>query len=282
MSQPSPLSAPHESSPVRRRPEAVSSRCGRMLPGPVLFARYAYPPNALGYCGPSDSAALLGMTSEGADLVGLSQLATRFEGAWPYLQLIAACNDIADPLDPRVVEAYWTGNELVSRVPPAALAASLGDRFERRAGRHFGPLVSAVPGGIAQHSFHVFAVYPWLGLLRAGKEGPPLEVLDRCRIRWGRVETLTDDLVTVRSRRLSFDGSRLTLGDEQVEQVWRGMDGVTFTVDLHPGDVVSLHWDWLCDRLSPRAHEWLRYCTLRNLVAVNSLAQPGPAVVCGT
>ncbi|MGW1020020.1 DUF6390 family protein, partial [Streptomyces niveus] len=27
--------------------------------GAVLFARYAYPPNELGYCGPADSAALL-------------------------------------------------------------------------------------------------------------------------------------------------------------------------------------------------------------------------------
>jgi hypothetical protein len=221
------------------------------------------------------------MTSTGTDLVGLSQLATRFEGAWPYLQLIAECNGIADPLDPRVVEAYWTGNELVARVPPAALAASLGDRFERRAGRQFSPLVAPVPGGVAQHSFHVFAVYPWLGLLRAGREGPPLEILDRCRIRWGRVETLIGDLVTVRSRRLNFVGSRLVLGDELVEQVRRGIGGVTFNVDLKPGDVVSLHWDWLCDRLSPRAYEWLRYCTLRNLVAVNSQAQPGPAMVCG-
>ena len=30
-----------------------------MTAGPVVFARYAYPPNALGYCGPADSGALL-------------------------------------------------------------------------------------------------------------------------------------------------------------------------------------------------------------------------------
>ena len=148
---------------------------GRYVAGPVLFARYAYPPNALGYCGPADPAALLEMTSDGRDLSGLGHLAARFEGAWPYLQLIASCNHITDPLDSRVVEAYWTGNELLARVPSTALAASLGDRFEQRAGRRFGPLVSGVQGAIAQHSFHVFAVYPWLGLLRAGMEGAPLK-----------------------------------------------------------------------------------------------------------
>jgi hypothetical protein len=252
-----------------------------MVPGPVLFARYAYPPNALGYCGPGDPDAFLGMASEGADLDGLSHLAAQFEGAWPYLQLIAGCNGIAEPLDPRVVEAYWTGNELVTRVPPSALAGSLRTRFERRAGPRLEPLVSAAPGGVLQHSFHVFAVYPWLGLLRAGMDGPPLEVLDRCRIRWGRVEAVTGDLVAVRCRRLSFDGSSLVLGPEETEQARLGLFAMGSGDDLRPGDTVSLHWDWVCDRLSPLALRWLRYCTVRNLDAVNALARPGPAVVCG-
>ena len=56
--------------------------------------------------------------------------------------------------------------------------------------------------------------------------------------------------------------------------------GSASPADLRPGDVVSLHWDWVCDRLSPAALKWLRYCTLRNLAAVNSLAVPGPAAVC--
>lgn len=251
------------------------------MAGPLLFARYAYPPNALGYCGPDDSAEFLGMAMEGTDLRGLSQRAAQFEGAWPYLQLIAACNGIAEPLDPRVVEAYWTGNALVTRVPTSALMRSLADRFEHRAGPRLSPLLSAAPGGIPQHNFHVFAVYPWLGLLRAGMDGPPLVVLDRCRIRWGRVEAVTGDLVTVRSRRLSFEGSKLTLGAEELEFARHRLDRRVVTTQLQSGDMVSLHWDWVCDRLSPGALRWLRYCTVCNLDAVNSLAQPGATIVCG-
>ena len=270
---PGPVAVPDDA--VCRAPH------GRHVPGPLLFARYAYPPNALGYCGPGDPESLLGMAAEGAELRGLSRLATRFEGAWPYLQLIAGCNGIADPLDPRVVEAYWTGNALVTRVPTAALMTSLDDRFERRAGPQLDPVVSAAPRGVPQHNFHVFAVYPWLGLLRAGMDGPPLEVLDRCRIRWGRIEAVTGELVTVRSRRLRFDGSRLMLGAEQTEQARRSLHGYALISDLRPGDTVSLHWDWVCDRLSPEALRWLRHCTARNLHAVNALARPGPAVACG-
>ena len=87
-----------------------------VTPGPVAFARFAYPPGALGYCGPADSSSLLTAAAEGTALRELSALAVRFGGAWPYLKLIASENGIDDPLDPLVVEAYWIGNELLERV----------------------------------------------------------------------------------------------------------------------------------------------------------------------
>jgi hypothetical protein len=252
------------------------------ISGPKLFARYAYPPNELGYCGPNDSGALIESATRAGGTSLLCQLATQFEGAWPYLELIAGCNGIANPLNRRVVEAYWVGNNLTRRVPAMSLAVSLDERFARRTARNFEPLVSAAfTGGVVQHSFHVFAVYPWLGMLRAGNEGAPLEILDRCRIRWGRVVELHEDFVTVSSRPLRFEGCRLSLGDEQLEVVRRSRDGIGFVEDLTPGDAVSLHWDWVCDRLSDIALRWLQGCTRTNLDAVNRLAHPGPAVVCG-
>ncbi|MGA2837093.1 MAG: DUF6390 family protein [Acidimicrobiales bacterium] len=251
-------------------------------PGPLLFARYAYPPNELGYCGPADAGALFGTAGEGTDLRELSHLATGFTGAWPYLELIAGCNGIGDPLDERVVEAYWVGNGLLGQVPATALVTSLDERFERRVGSRFGAMAAAAPlGGVCQHSFHVFAVYPWLGLLRAGMEGPPLTVLDRCRIRWGVVETVSGDTATVRNATLVFDGSRLALGPERVEVARLGIDGIGLAPTVAPGDAVSLHWDWVCDVLPPGRLAWLQRCTAVNLAAVNALPEPGPAVVCG-
>jgi hypothetical protein len=268
------------SDPVAHPLRAGASRSAPT--GPLLFARYAYPPNELGYCGPSDPGALLESASDGLDLAELAHLATGFAGAWPYLELIAGCNGIADPLDARVVEAYWVGNQLLEKVPDSALLSSLSDRFEDRAGRRFGHVASAVPlGGVCQHSFHVFAVYPWLGLLRAGMEGAPLTVLDRCRIRWGYVEAVTGDLVTVRNRLLGFDGSRLVLGPEEVEVARRSLHGVGLAPPVTVGDIVSLHWDWVCDRLTPVGLANLARCTAANLAAVNALPTPGPASVCG-
>jgi hypothetical protein len=248
--------------------------------GAELFARYAYPPNELGYCGPGEPSALLEAAVEGGQDSLLAHLARQFEGAWPYLELIAGCNAVADPLDARVVEAYWIGNDFTRRVPPALLAASLDERFARRSGDRFPPLVAAAwNGGVAQHNFHVFAVYPWLGLLRAGPSNVSLEILDQCRIRWGRVLSLGGDRVSVASQGLELVGSQLILGAQRVEVVRRGVEGVGFFDDLAVGDTVALHWDWVCERLPGRALARLRAATTDNLCAVNSLAgcPPGEA-----
>jgi hypothetical protein len=252
----------------------------RSISGPVLFARYAYPPNALGYCGPSDSEALRN-AAEIDDRATVAQLAKQFEGAWPYLQLIAACNHIVDPLDRRVVDAYWVGNELLTQIPAMTFAASLDDRFARRAGRNLDEIASAAVtlGALAHHSFHVFAVYPWLGLLRGGMEGTPLTVLDRCRIRWGTVEAIVGDLVVVRARHLVMSGSILQLAEAESEVARRSVDGDDSLAALAPGDVVSLHWDWICERLNSDALNRLVHVTTRNLAAVNALERPGPAVI---
>jgi hypothetical protein len=221
---------------------------------------------------------LLEAASEGGHEALLAHLARQFEGAWPYLELIAGCNGVADPLDRRVVEAYWVGNELTRRVPPSMLAASLDERFSRRAGERSAALFAAAwNGGVCQHNFHVFAIYPWLGLLRAGRTGAPLQILDRCRVRWGRVEEVRDDLVTVTSRILDLAGDQLTLANERTEVVRRSVEGVGFVGELAPGDVVALHWDWICDRLNARTVRSLRAATRDNLRAVNSLGARGPA-----
>ena len=52
----------------------------------------------------------------GADDRGLRALAQQFAGAWPYLQLIASATGLDDPLDRRVVEAYWVGSPRLDQV----------------------------------------------------------------------------------------------------------------------------------------------------------------------
>lgn len=235
------------------------------IDGAGLFVRYAYPPNRLGYCGPHDADALVEYGVTGVSDPGLRRLVESFEGAYPYLELIAAASRIADPLDYRVVEAYWVGNRLLVGVDMGLLGRSLTDRFKGRAGRHWDRLAEAVwAGGLPHHSFHVFAVYPWVGLLREGRISEPVHVLDRCRIRWGRVGAVDGTAIEVESRPLKWEDGALVLGDP-VGEIVAPSPGVT----VEAGDWVSLHWGWVCDRLTPRRLADLRGYSARHLRLVN-------------
>jgi hypothetical protein len=227
--------------------------------GPLLFARYAFPPNERGLCGPADNAAFRGYGSApqaGPDLISL---ASQFAGAWPYLQLIAAANGLADPLDTRVVEAYWIGNSLLDNVRVADYGAFLDERFRRQAGRGWPSIAATIPAGaVPHHSFHVFCVYPWTGLLRAGRAGPSLEVLDSCRISWGRV--LSASPLVISRRPLTWDGRELALGPPVPCQASAGL-----VTGLCPGDWVSLHWNCVCGRLTVPQLQALRCYSSRHL-----------------
>lgn len=255
-----------------------------MIPGPLRFARFAYPPNALGYCGPDDHRALLERGALGAaraDDRDLRGLARGFEGAWPYLELIAGANGIGDPLDDRVVEAYWIGNALLDRVTPSLLGASLEDRFRASAGPAWEHLAGEVRAGARpHHQFHVFAVYPWVGLLRSGNVDTALHVLERCRIRWGTVTSTGPGEVVVRGRGLRWDGCHLTLGPVREESALAAHDGYGLAGPVAVGDVVALHWDWVCERLGSRELLALRRATADQLDLVNRRApRSAPATV---
>jgi hypothetical protein len=236
----------------------------------VRFARYAYPPNRLGLCGPADAPALLDGAAAGADR-DLRALARGFEGAYPYLRLIAAENGIDDPLDARVVESYWLGGALSERVAPRSLHRDVSDRFRRRmpAGE-WRWLETAIGGGSRpMHAFHVLEIFPRVGLLRGGAPDPMLATMDACRISWGRVIGLEADRVLVEVRRLEMAEGHLALGPPRAEAAaaWRGpaglLDGVT------ADDWVSLHWGWACERLSARQLARLAASTDAALAAAN-------------
>lgn len=249
--------------------------------GLQMFARYAYPPNERGFCGPDDHRALLEYRTAGVADAGLKKLAQAFLGPWPYLKLIAERTGAGDPFDERIVEAYWVGNELLDEVDILDFGNTVEERFRPRVGRKWTGLAESIPGGVPHHSFHVFVTYPWVGLLDSGR-GEPLEILDRCRIRWGRVMSVHGDRVIVNSKPLEWDGRVLSLGVPRAESAILSVDGLGFTAPLIEGDWVSLHWEWVCDRLTARQLRHLRHFSRRQLALTNAgLAHHRPGLALG-
>lgn len=229
-----------------------------------MFARYAYAPNRLGYCGPPDAAAL----RDGSD-EQVRAVARRFTGAWPYLQVMARMTGIADPLDRRLVESYWLGGGVGAALEPAEFTAELLALLGPVAGgywTHLNPQLSEEAA--ANHCFHVFGVYPWSRLLGHGSEHP-LHVLDSCRITWGTVLDRTDTEIALRCRRLHWDGQRLGLSPETVRHMPIRVDGYAAVPDVSGGERVAVHWGRLCGRLDEAQVPALEAGTVRQLEATN-------------
>jgi hypothetical protein len=243
-----------------------------VVPGPVRFARYAYGPNRLGYCGPDAADELLGEAAEGGDLRRIREIAAGFEGAYPYLELIARSNSVADPLDSRVVEAYWLGGALLDGVPLNAFRRSVEERFRPRArSSAWRWLGSKVPDGARPvHAFHVLDVFPVIGLLRGEPTGDVLRTIDSCRIRWGRVRDRIGADLLVDAVPLEWHGGKLRLGAARPETIRGWQDGLGFVDDAGPGDVVAIHWDWACERLDERQVATLLASTTRELAIANT------------
>jgi uncharacterized protein DUF6390 len=239
-----------------------------------MFACYAYAPNALGYCGPP-----LGATLRDGSVEEVRSAATKFSGAWPYLQVLSTMTGIPDPLDYRLVESYWLGGGVGAGLDPDQFVGQLLAIIGPQAGRywsHLGP--DLVSEAAANHCFHVFGVYPWSRLL--GRSGPgldehPLGILDNCRIAWGTVLSRDGDDVEVSCPQLVWDGRALDLSEPSARRLDVWADGYSAVPDVAVGDEVAIHWGRLCGRLQPEQIQVLADATTRQLGVTNQrLVQP--------
>jgi len=86
----------------------------------------------------------------------------------------------------------------------------------------------------------------------------------------------------VESQPLLFEHGRLLLGPPQLETVERTLKGVGLVAEFAVGDWVSMHWEWVCDQLSPTQLRSLRHYTRQHLEIVNDrLDHPGAIVALG-
>ncbi|MFC2017955.1 DUF6390 family protein [Chloroflexota bacterium] len=218
------------------------------MDGTILFARYAFMPNMLNYCGGNDNKAIFDYCAANRTDPGLAIILRKFQAAYPYLKLIARANDMEDPFDTRVVEAYWIGNDLLNRVDLAQFHNSLRERFARQLNPATLNYLLGKPsaGARAHHSFHVFDVHSRVGALEHS-----LDAMENCRIGWGRIKETGITHFTVEHRPLVLEGSRLKLGDFIEKKVLRQINGTGFIADPQIGDLISFHWNWACDILAP-------------------------------
>jgi hypothetical protein len=214
-----------------------------MHDGAIKFIKYAYPPNKLRYCGPSNSRSIFDYFQAGKIDRGLIDLLAKFNGAYPNLCYIARANKIEDPFDKRVVEAYWIGNCLLDQVSIGNYYQYLRDQYRGQWDNHALDLIfgtSAAYGAKPHHSFHVLSL-----LAKKKKSSRILEHIGNCLIVPGRINSISLDGFTVVYKPIVFKNNKLAFGKLTNKKL------NCFSVEkFEIGDQVSFHWNWICDKIT--------------------------------
>lgn len=231
-------------------------------------ARYALYPNELGLCGPRGSEKgklhLYLTTKSKVDDKQARKLLEQFVAATAYLKLIAESNQIEDWLDPRVVDAYWIGNELLGRVRPEDLKELIGSLAEegKMAAAAAVEAISRVHyEHRPHHSFHVFTVGGITGKVERETIGWEL-----CRIGWGRVVGIEKSgALTVSARSLRRNGGKVLSEMEMGEGEHAVRRDPQILPHVKVGDIVSFHWGRAVEVISEEAAQRLEHWTERTL-----------------
>jgi len=238
--------------------------------GILRCVRYAYMPNRLNFCGPDKNQELSYYSQTNQIDAGLGLILKEFQTLYPYLNFIARVNDIRDPFDERVVEAYWIGNDLLERIDRSQLYTHLIEEhhLKKKLNRFlFKKVIEKIPlGAKPHHNFHVLNVWK---RTKYFDEMYTLNSMDLCRISWGRIKKIEEPYLIVEYQPLVFEKNRLELGNWTPQKVLFEINGSGFVKKPKQGDWISFHWNFACEVLNLKQVKNLKKYTQESIRLVN-------------
>jgi hypothetical protein len=247
------------------------------LMGAKVCARYAFAPNFFHYCGPETEGEFGSYVAADEADSKLIEYLTGFETLYPYLESIAHANGIKDPFDPRVVEAYWVGNNLLNSINPKqtfealTLGQRLHQRLDKKTTQWLYPKIDLQAK--LHHSFHVFNIFTRTGHRTVAHT---VETMDQCRIGWGQVvnskgKTPSDPAGRQNLKHIQLNSQRLEYRDGRLRfvETIRPVINPIEQLELDVGDWVSYHWGYVCEKISPHQVKWLKQLTAHHLQLAN-------------
>lgn len=220
------------------------SKNNQNLKGLQLAARFALPPNSLGYCGRDSAPERFKNCIADCDCTSVEIELTKFIVLHPYLKTIGDATGSSKFSDP-VVESYCIGNDILNEIKPEHYNILL-DNF----------LVQGVPEWfvtelrdkqpkrfIPTHLFQVLHV----GVGKASGSVPfNLETINNCMVRWGEIENIWPDKAQVMLNSLEIKEGKYDI----TQKLGVYPFNPTITPNLKVKDVVAVHWNQIIMQLS--------------------------------
>jgi hypothetical protein len=204
---------------------------------------------------------------------GTEDILIQFSTLYPYLRLIAKENNIRDPFNPEVVEAYWIGNRLLSAIPLSRFAEHLSENLrlkKKLTYKDLNRLYSKLPlGAVPHHAFHVMNVYK-----RTGNVDLPqtVETMDACIINWGTVKEKSAITIIVETKPIRLVGSQLKFSQPIRRTLIPQGDSDRVFNTIKVGDRISYHWGMVCTKLNQKEINNLTYYTNLSMKLANLIS----------
>jgi len=251
--------------------------------GLLLCAKYAAAPNFFNYCGPDKNQSLIDHLKDNLADKEITHLLSEFETLYPYLTMIAYENEVKDPFDKKVVEAYWIGNNYLNNLLPKNYLSLLEEKLQlikkidRKSFVDIKKKVFSLKF-LPHHNFHVINIFKNNQLNKN-----IVKTMDECRINYGRIQNSSrlnrDKMqnynskiknIFVKTKQLTISDKQLSLKQFILKEIKLDYKNKIFLHNLHVGDWVSFHWGMVCDKLTDRQVKNLEYYTQKAIAFYNS------------
>jgi hypothetical protein len=184
--------------------------------------------------------------------------------------------------DREVTEAYWIGNPLLDKVSPSDFFEfarhDLGSSRMKVGKRDSTPKQDTKSlfkelGTMAKphHTFYVLGMYA-RSSVKSGAGEKLLQLMDNCRVSWGKVVKVGTDTLTVQRPSLAMNNELLSLTRPKRREIHYDPQIPPFST-ISAGDWVSVHWNFASDKLTPYQLKNLKKYTRLDIQATNRLVK---------
>ncbi len=235
-----------------------------------LACRFSLPPNSLGYCGQNSAPEKFKKCVVAGECLGIKEELAKFIVLNPYLETLATITK-KPKFSRDVVEAYWLGNDELTKAKPDDYKILLANFVKQGVPSWFVEELRTKPPKvfIPHHLFQVLHV----GVGKASGSVPyTLESINNCMVRWGKVTRIKSD--SLEADLISLDG-KIAAGKLSglklvcVSSRARFLPG--FLPDLKIGDVVAVHWNQAVKILTSKEVDQLSFWTSRIIDSLTNL-----------
>ena len=214
------------------------------IKGLQLASRFALPPNSLGYCGKGTAPEKFKACILEGKGKGVSKEIDKFIVLGPYLKTLGKITGEHRHSN-SVVEAYWLGNNHLKKAKNKDYQILLKNLTKQGVPPWFVEELKEKPPKkfIPTHLFQILHV----GVGKASGAVPfNMDSINNCMIRWGKVQKIGKNKLTVKLTSLKRAGKAYKLNFKNGAFSYRA----DFLPELKVGDVVAVHWKQVVKKLT--------------------------------